>query len=64
MVKDTRLIHTIEENKDEPHYHVRNEKLFEGSRITDLLFVIKQFTDGCTVCGGLQNVTYLDTKTI
>ena len=39
VVKDKPLIHTAEENKDEPHYHnnVSGEKLFEGSRITDLL---------------------------
>ena len=65
MVKDKPLIHTIEENKDEPHYHnVSDEKLFEGSRIIDLLFVIKQLKDRYTVCGGLQTVAYLDTKTI
>ena len=65
VVKDKPLIHTIEENKDEPHYHnISDEKLFEGSRIIDLLLGIKQFKDGCTVCGGLQNVAYLDTKTI
>ena len=65
MVKDKPLIHTIEENKDEPHYHnVSDEKLFEGSRIIDLLLVIKQLKDGCTVCGGLENVAYLDTKTM
>ena len=57
MVKDKPFIHTAEENKDEPHYHnVSGEKLFEGSRITDLLFVIKQLKDGCTVCGELQNI--------
>ena len=56
-VKDKPLIHTAEENKNEPHYHnVSSEKLFEGSRITDLLFVIKQLKDGCTVCGELQNI--------
>ena len=43
VVKDKPLIHTVEENKDKPHYHnVRGEKLFDGSRIIDLLFVIKQ----------------------
>ena len=64
MVKDKPLIHTVEENKDEPHYHnVSGEKLFEGSRIIDLLFVIKQLKDGCTVCGELQNVAYLETET-
>ena len=47
MVKDKPLIHTTEENKDERHYHnVSDEKLFEGSRIIDLLFVIKQLKDG------------------
>ena len=57
VVKDKSLIHTAEENKDEPHYHnVSFEKLFEGSRITDLLFVIKQLKDGCTVCGELQHI--------
>ena len=61
MVKDKPLIHTAEENKDEPRYHnnVSSEKLFEGSRITDLLFVIKQLKDGCTVGGELQNIEYL-----
>ena len=54
VVKDKPLIHTVEENKDEPHYHnVSGERLFEGSRIIDLLFVIKQLKDGCTVCGEL-----------
>ena len=47
VVKDTPLIHTAEENKDEPHYHnVSCEELFEDSRITDLLFVIKQLKNG------------------
>ena len=65
VVKDKPLIHTAEEHKDEPHYHnVRGEKLFERSRITDLLFVIKQLRDGCTVCGELQNIAYLETETI
>ena len=42
VVKDKPLIHTVEENKDEPHYHIfSSEKLFEGSRIIDLLFLIK-----------------------
>ena len=50
VVKGKPLIHTAEENKDEPHYHnVSGEKLFEGSRTTDLLFVIKQLKNGCTV---------------
>ena len=32
VAKNKPLIHTIEENKDEPHYHnVSSEKLFEGS---------------------------------
>ena len=65
VVNNKPLIHTLEENKDEPHYHnVSDEKLFEGSRIIDLLFVIKQLKDGCTVGGELQNVAYLDTKAI
>ena len=65
MVKDKPLIHTVEENKDEPHYHnVSGEKLFKGSRIVDLLFVIKQLKDGCTVCGELQNIAYLESETI
>ena len=65
VVKDKALIHTVEENKDEPHSHnVSGEKLFEGSRITDLLFVIKQLKDGCTVCGELQNITDLETETV
>ena len=66
VVKDKPLIHTAEENKDEPHYHnnVSGEKLFEGSRITDLLFVIKQLKDGCIVCGKLQNIAYLESETI
>ena len=52
VVKDKPLIHTAEEKKDEPNYHnVSGEKLFEDSRIIDLLFVIKQLKDGCTVCG-------------
>ena len=43
VVKDKPLIHTVEESKEEPHYHnVSGEKLFQGSRIIDLLFVIKQ----------------------
>ena len=59
VVKDKPLIHTAEEHKDEPHYHsVSGEKLFEGSRIIDLLFVIKQLKE-CTVCGELQNIAYL-----
>ena len=50
MMKDKPLIHIIEENKNEPHYHnVSDEKLFEGSRIIDLLFVIKgvQYLGDC-----------------
>ena len=55
----------MKKNKDEPHYHnVSGEKLFEGSRIIDLLSVIKQLKDGCTVCGELQNVAHLETETI
>ena len=43
VVKDKPLIHKIGEDKDEPHYHNdSDEKLFEGSRIIDLLFVMKQ----------------------
>ena len=57
VAKDKPLIHTAEENKDEPHYHnVSGEQLFEGSRIIDLLFVFKQLKDGCAVCGELQNI--------
>ena len=55
----------MEKNKDEPYYHnASDEKLFEGSRITDLLFVIKQLKDGCTVRGELQNIAHLGTETI
>ena len=65
VVKDKPLIHTVEENKDKPHYHnVSDEKLFDGSRITDLLFVIKQLKDGCTVCGELQNIAHPETENI
>ena len=65
VVKGKPLIHTVEENKDEPHYHnVSGEKLLERSRIIDLLFVIKQLKDGCTVCGEFQNIAYLETETI
>ena len=65
VVKDKPLIHTAEENKDEPNYHnVSGEKLLEGSRITDLLLVIKQLKDGCTVCGELQNIADLESETI
>ena len=54
-----------DKNKDEPHYHnVNGEKLFEGSRIIDLSFVIKQLKDGCTVRGELQNIVHLETETI
>ena len=64
-MKNKPLIHTAKENKDEPHCHnVSSEKLFEGSRITDLLFVIKQLKYGCTVCGKLQNIAYLESETI
>ena len=52
VMKDKLLIRTVEESKDEPHYHnVSGEKLFQGSRKIDLLFVIKLLKDGCTVCG-------------
>ena len=65
MVKDKPLIHTAEEHKDEPHYHnVSGENFFEGSRITNLLFVIKQLKGGCTVCGKFQNIAYLESETI
>ena len=54
----------MKKNKDEPHYHnVSGEKLFEGSRI-DLLFVIKQLKDACTVRQELQNIAHLETETI
>ena len=65
MVKDKPLIHTAEENKDKAHYHnVSGEILFDGSRIIDLLFVIKQLKDRCTVCGELQNIAHLETENI
>ena len=65
VVKNKPLIHIAEENKDEPHYHnVSGENFFEDSRITDLLFVIKQLKDGCTVFGELQNIAYLESETI
>ena len=65
VMKDEPLIHTVEENKDDPHCHnVNGEKLFEGSRIIDLLFVIKQLKDGCAACVELQNIAFLETKTI
>ena len=65
VVKAKPLIHTVKENTDEPHYHnVNGEKLFEGNRIIDLLFVIKQLKDGCTACGELQNIAFLETETI
>ena len=55
----------LKKNKDEPHYHnVSGKKLFEGSRIINLLLVIKQLKDGCTVCGELQNIAHLETETI
>ena len=64
-MKDKPLIHTVEENKDKPHYHnVSGEKLFDGCRIIDLLFVIKQLKDGCTLCGELQNIAHLETENI
>ena len=65
MVKDKPLIHTAEENRDEPDYHnVSDERLFEGSRIIVccLLFVIKQLKDRCTVCRELQNIVHLETE--
>ena len=65
MVKDKPLIHTVDQNKEEPHYHnVNGEKLFEGSRIIDLLFVTKQLKDGCSACGALQNIAFLESETI
>ena len=65
VVKDKPLIHTVEENKDKPHYHnISDENLFDGSRIIDLLFVIKQLKDGCTLCGELQNIAHLETENI
>ena len=64
-MKDKPLIHTVEENKDKPHYHnVSGEKLFDGSRIIDLLFVMKQLKDGCTVCGEFQNIAHPQTENI
>ena len=49
-MKDKPLIHTVEENRDAPHYHnVSGENFFEGSRIIDSLFVIKQLKDGWEV---------------
>ena len=55
VVEDKPLIHTVEENNNEPHYHnVSGKKLFEGSRIVDLLFVIKQLKDGCTVLSSAE----------
>ena len=64
-MKDKPLINTVEENKDKSHYHnVSGEKLFDGSRIIDLLFVIKQLNNGCTVCGELQNIAHLETENI
>ena len=54
----------MKKNKDEPHCHnVSGKKLFEGSRI-DLLSVIKQLKDKCTVRGELQNIAHLETQTI
>ena len=35
-----------------------------GCHCFDLLFVIKQLKDGCTVCGELQNIAYLESETI
>ena len=40
------------------------KNLFEGSRIIDLLFVIKQLKDRCTVCRELQNIAHLETETM
>ena len=65
VVEDKPLIHTVEENNNEPHYHnVSCEKLFEGSRIVHLLFVIKQLKDECTVCEELHNIAHLEIETI
>ena len=65
MVENKPLIHTVEENNNGPHYYnVSGEKVFEGSRIVDLLFVIKQLKDGCTVCEELHNIAHLETETI
>ena len=65
VVKGKPLIHTVEENKDEPDYHnVSSEKLFERSRIIDLLFVVKQMKDKCTVCGELQKIVHQETESI
>ena len=62
MVKDKPLIHTVEESKDEPDYqNASGEKLFENSRIIDLLFVIKQLKDKWSVCGELQNIANQET---
>ena len=44
--------------------NVSDEKLFEGSRIMDLLFMIKQLKDRCTVCGELQNIAHQESETI
>ena len=55
----------MKKNKDEPHCHnVSCEKLFESSRIIDLLFVIKQLKDVCTVSGELQDIAHLETQTL
>ena len=63
VVKDKPLIHRVAENKDEPHYqNGSGEKLLEDSRIIDLLFVIKQLKDGCTICGEIQNIACLETE--
>ena len=63
--KINHLFTQLKKNKDEPHHHnVSGEKLFEGSRLIDLLFVIKQLKDGCTACGEWQNIAHLETETI
>ena len=46
------------------YHNVSVEKLFEGSRTTDLLLVIKQLKDRCTLCGELQNIAHQETETI
>ena len=64
--KISHLFTQLKKNKDEPHYYnVSGEKLFEGSKIIDLLFVIKQLKDGCTVVRGeLQNIAHPEIETI
>ena len=64
-MKDKPLIHTAEENIDQPHYHnVSGEKIFDGNRKIDLLFVIKQLKAGCTVRRELQNIAHLEIENI